>query len=778
MTWHLHIKGRVQGVGFRPFVYRLAREWGLCGAVWNAGDGVHVVFNANAEQAGAFGRAIYAEAPPLAVIQRWEHKPVADQPFSDFKIVQSSIGTDRDTLLSPDFGICDDCRAELQETNNRRAQYAFTTCTNCGPRYSIATDLPYDRPQTTMAEFSMCPDCHTEYTDPSDRRYHSQTNSCPNCAIQLALYQGATPYQATTQTELLDRVVTAWKAGAIVAIKGIGGYLLTCRADCAATVEQLRNRKQRPDKPLALMYPDTVLVRAHFSPSDKVIDLLEGPTAPIVLLPRLSKQPSGLALDSIAPRLAELGVMLPYTPLYQLLLQRYGQPVVATSANFSGSPILYREPGAQETLHHLADWILTNNRAIAVPQDDSVLRIAPDSGRTIVLRRSRGLAPNLLTNTALLPEPSVWSMGASLKSTFAITHRGQLYLSQYLGDLDHFGTQESYRHCLKHLHRMLGTQPACILTDLHPAYPSTHLGADWARQLRVPTQAIQHHEAHFAAILGEANLVDLSAPILGFIWDGTGLGSDGQIWGGECFRYEAHHFERVAHLPYFPQLAADKMAREPRLSALVIGHSVPILIDRLRAKFTDSEWRIYQQLLTRNRGLKTSSMGRLFDGVASLLNLADRQSYEGAAAMRLEQLARSYRKRYPEQQLSPYKLSPTPGWLSALVEAIGQDIEQEVPTDKIALRFHLSLVDWVRQLANKQRVKYLAFSGGVFQNALLVDLLSEQLSEQYQLHFHQQLSPNDENIAFGQLIHYGIQQRQRFDSQLDKQAAYVLSNTR
>ncbi|MEO0777244.1 MAG: carbamoyltransferase HypF [Bacteroidota bacterium] len=785
-TWNLHLEGQVQGVGFRPYVYRLAREWQLRGWVNNGRDGVRIVFNAEAARARAFARAVVTGAPVMARITHRQLSATTSQHFDDFSIRTSDASSPAPTklLLTPDAAICSDCRSELHDPNNRRHDYAFTTCTNCGPRYSIIRALPYDRPATSMADFGLCTHCQSEYDQPDDRRYYSQTNSCPACAVPLRLYNARGELLHTEVEAVLEAVVRAWGAGKLVAIKGIGGYLLTCSARQATAIRELRRRKHRARKPLALMYPrDYPLTGLRLRELEK--RALRSSEAPIVLAELADRSQIDLALEEIAPRLDQLGILWPYAPLFELLLQRWGQPIVATSANRSNAPIHYRDADALEALAPLADFILQHDREIRMPQDDSLVRWTARTQQRIVLRRSRGWAPTFLPSDPSWRGEGLLALGGLLKGSFSLRHADQTYVSQYLGDLNHFAAQENYRRTLDHLLELLDAKPRIILVDQHPAYATTQWGKNLAKEWQVPCREVQHHEAHFGAVLGENDLLDTDAAVLGVIWDGTGWGRDGQIWGGEFFTYQRHQMQRQTHWAYRPLLAGDKMAREPRLSALALTHGLLEARSLVRPKFTDQEWNIYATLLGRGSKLQTSSVGRLFDAVASLLGIVEVQDYEGEAAMQVEALARQYFVRHDWRMDSPYlvdycgeKTIPTRQLLRELIA----DLRRGRATNWIAAKFHYSLVHLIRVIADRCQIKRLAFSGGVFQNAVLVDLLRLHLDGAYELYFHEQLSPNDENISYGQLVCHQIELRRRNISKLQITSKntedHVFSNSR
>ncbi len=770
-TWHIHIKGQVQGVGFRPFVRLLAQQFELTGWVNNDVDGVHIEFNATEQKATFFLNHILEKPPVLATITTCKLTEVSSRKYTSFKITHSQHKGNPNLLLTPDAAICNACTQELFESTNRRNNYPFTTCTNCGPRYSIIQSVPYDRGRTTMDTFQMCPHCLKEYEDTKNRRYYSQTNSCPACAIKLELFEckegnAFNLFPSFSTLNILEQIVALWQAGKIVAIKGIGGYLLTCDANNEKTVQLLRQRKHRPTKPFAVMFPSIKMLEKDLKLREEEQRLLLSSVAPIVLLPAKKvldtfKIPDTLA-PSIAPNLNQIGAMLPYTALYQLLLKAYSRPIIATSGNSSNSPIIFKEEKAINGLAAIADYILTNNRKIVVPQDDSVVKFTYFKQQKIILRRSRGYAPSYIAPKLNFSHQSIVAMGAMLKSTFALAHQDNIFISQYLGDLDNFETQENYKHTLHHFLAIFQTKPELLLIDEHPQYATTIYGKEMAIQLDLPTVAIQHHEAHFAAVLAENNLIDHPVPILGVIWDGTGLGNDGHIWGGEFFVYQNHQFERRAHLEYVDFIVGDKMAKEPRISALSFCWEIPKAMLNLKEKFTETEWAIYHKLLTKGSGLKTSSMGRLFDAVASLLGILDKQSYEGEAALLLETKALQYFQKEGlvtnfssfEENKDTFKVTAT-----EILRLLLKDLELGMVKEYIAAHFHFLLIKYIEKIATSQNIHHIAFSGGVFQNGLLVDLLIHHLGATFELYFHKALSPNDENISFGQLVWNEINNR-------------------
>lgn len=763
-TYHIHIAGIVQGVGFRPLVYNLAVDEGLHGWVNNTENGVHIQFNASEEQAEDFYQKVLRSAPRLARISYHQIEQVRNQEYHNFVIAESSVSGNLDMPITPDFAICEDCKVEIHDPLDRRQNYGFTTCTNCGPRYSIIQQLPYDRSGTSMQEFNMCPECQQEYDDPVNRRYYSQTNSCNTCGITLSLTDGPSaqnlPAKAAVKT-LCDQII----AGQLLAIKGIGGYLLICDANNKMAIEKLRVRKNRPTKPFAVMYPNLQAMKEDIEISHAEQKVLLSEVAPILLLMKKQRVVMGIQEQAIAPGLDRIGCMLPYAPLFELILHQLGTPIIATSGNVSGSPIIFEDKSAETELGSIADAVISNNRSIIVPQDDSVIVFSSQNHRKIIHRRSRGLAPNYFNKKLDVPAINILALGAQMKSSFALINNQKIYISQYLGDMDNFLTQESFENVLEHFLSLFNTPPEVILVDKHPNYYTAHLGENLAAKFAVPLVKIQHHKAHFAAVLAEHNHLESTETVLGVIWDGTGFGDDGQIWGGEFFLFNNYQIDRVSHNSTFPAILGDKMTREPRISALSIGLGLDNASEMLMAKFTPAEWQIYVNLLQKTvSNLTTTSVGRLFDAVASVLIQIDKVSYQGEAAIQLECHAQHFFADHPPDLAYSYFRSQTElptNTSQFLLQAVFNDLNSGINSTEIAARFHISLVDLIRSVGRQYEVEKLAFSGGVFQNELLTDLVITLLEEDFKLLFHNQLSPNDENISFGQIACYWLDRYQK-----------------
>ena len=753
-------------------VYHLAKEMQMKGYVKNGSDGVHVFFNASEKEANLFLKKIKQTALKQSRIISSELSEAEDTIFTDFSIVvEKNDRTEKQVLLSPDITICPACKIELNDINNRRFRYPFITCTHCGPRYSIINNLPYERHNTSMQKFTMCKRCNDEYNNVADRRFFSQTNSCDDCGIKLSIYKNGSSIIAGNSEKVLLQIKNFLNQGKILAVKGIGGYLLLCDANNTETIQLLRNRKHRPSKPFAILFRDIVTVKDNFELNKKEKTLLESEEAPIVLLYPKQKIYKNLATKNIATGLRRLGIMLPCSPLLELIAKDYGMPLIATSANISGSPIIYKDEDALADLFDFADYIISYNRDIVIPEDDSVVQVSKHSNQQIILRRSRGYAPSFLqytpqTNSCIL------STGAFLKSSFTLSVNGNVFVTQFLGSGESYESQQMYKDTLTHWLKLYSVIPKIVIADLHPQYFSHQYAVEIAKKYNTELKFIQHHEAHFAAVLAENNLLHSSEPILGVVWDGTGLGTDGNIWGGEFFKYENNEMQRCYHFDYFPAIAGDKMAMEPRIAALCISNNEWMQSEKLKEKFTETEWKNYHSLMN-STTLFSSSVGRIFDAIASLLELCDKQTYEGEAAMYLQALAEKYVSAngfimddsYFKKDLNLNQIST-----ASLIQGIMLDIKKRKEKNYIAAKFHYSLVCLLENVAKNINVEKICFSGGVFQNTLLVDWIQKEYEGKYQLFFHKNLSPNDENISFGQMVSYDNNIKTKTNNQLRKNA--------
>jgi hydrogenase maturation protein HypF len=744
-TFKIQIKGQVQGVGFRPFVFGLAHKHNYFGKVFNNEEGVVVYINSSKENANAFVSDLINNAPKVSIIVSHDITSVDFISFDDFKIIASPKTKQLNLPLTPDFAICTECKNEISDSKNRRFQYPFTTCVSCGPRYAITTKYPFERAHTSLLKFEMCNTCHTEYTLPDDRRFHSQTNSCSECGIKLKLTDNLGKNIEVNQQDIIIKVAKYISQGYIVAIKNTNGYVLCCDATDVDAIQQLRIKKKRLTKPFAVLYPTIKAVKNDFNLTDKEREALQSNVAPIVILQ--NTRSLKLATNAIAPNLNQIGVMLPSSGLLQLLMNELKSPIIATSGNIHGSPIISNEKEAEKELKSVADYFLHHTMEIQFPQDDSVLKYANND--QIILRRSRGLAPNYLGEFHTNIQP-ILAMGAHLKSTFSFVPNTHTYVSQYFGNLDSYEVSERYKNTLKQYINLFETTPKVILVDKHHQYQSTIVGNDLAAHWKAKLIDIQHHKAHFASVLGEHNLFESEEKLLGVIWDGTGLGDDDAIWGGEFFIYENHNIDRLTHFEYFNWIANDKMAQEPRLSLLSLLNENER--PSIREKFTETEWKIYIKTLQSNTH-KTSSVGRLFDAIASLLGLIDVVTFEGEAAMILEQCAVNYKHSDYSNLLDDIDYTKVPTQL--IIQKAKEQFYKGDSIEKIAASFMYTLAKCIVKIALEQQVKTIVCSGGVFQNAFLLNQLRGLIDNtNLNLKINRKLSCNDENISFGQLMYY------------------------
>lgn len=733
----LRVRGRVQGVGYRPFVWQIARARGLTGWVKNDAEGVLIL--ASGPDLAGFARALQAEAPPLAQVDRVERTATDLTAGPGFDIVASGPAGAR-TQVTPDAATCPDCAAEIRGTGRRRG-YAFTNCTNCGPRLTIVTGLPYDRARTSMAAFPMCPDCAAEYADPGDRRFHAQPVACPACGPRLWLEADHT----VSPGDPIQAAAARLLAGEILAVKGLGGVHLACLARDAGAVARLRERKRRPAKPLALMGTGA-MIAAHARLDDAALTLLRSPAAPIVLLPM-----AGTPLpEAVAPGMVELGWMLPYTPLHHLLLEAVGAPLVMTSANVSGAPQVIGNAEAREKLGGIADAFLLHDREIARRLDDSVERMTPVG--PMVLRRARGRVPGMLT----LPEgfadaPPILAYGGQMKGAICLARDGQAMLSHHLGDLDDPETRDAFLAAEHDYCALFEVTPARLACDRHPDYAATlHAGAR-AAELGLPLIPVQHHHAHLAAVLGETGWARDAGPVAGIVLDGTGLGPDGTIWGGELLVGDYAGVTRAAHLVPAPLPGGDRAAREPWRNALVRLDALGLaeVADRL---FPDAPRDALRAALAAGIGVPlSSSAGRLFDAAAALLGLCPMaQSYEGEAAMRLEALAQGARPRGYAMAQAGAVLDPGPV-LAAMVEDLAQGIDPGAVAAGFQAALAQGLAAAARRTVEAGAARAVALSGGCFQNPALLAATLDALTG-LDVRYHTRVPANDGGLALGQVL--------------------------
>ena len=793
MAKHISVKGVVQGVGFRPFVYGLATRLNLHGWVCNTSGGVEIVVQGPTSEIDSFILGLKTDAPPLAKIDDLAmYDESSSIEYSSFDIRPSTSVEDAFQPISADVAICPDCERELFDPRDRRYLYPFINCTNCGPRFTIIQDIPYDRPKTTMGDFVMCEQCGTEYKNPLDRRFHAQPIACPNCGPFVALREihSRIPGPNSKISSIECRTSAILKArrllreGYILAIKGLGGFHLACDASNSLSVEELRDRKGRVDKPFALMASDIDVVRSICQVSSEEEALLTGREKPIVLLEKKPHNERAYKISKwVAPNLDHLGLMLPYTPLHHLLLNQTdpllnveaAPPLlVMTSGNFSEEPIATEDEDALQRLAPLADAFLLHNREIHMRCDDLVVtvdhgRLSIDDGSDemfhrptsiVYLRRSRGYAPYPVK----LPfevKPTL-AVGGELKNTFCMTRDHYAFLSHHIGDMENAETYESFEQGIKHLSHIFRVQPELIACDLHPNYFSTQ----YAQKLDVPSVGVQHHHAHIVSCMADNGLDDRR--LIGLSFDGTGYGTDGAIWGGEVLLASFADFERFAHLEYLPLPGGDAAIRSPWRIAAGYAHALGIDVADLPflQKVDPQALQILRQQIDKNINTPlTSSMGRLFDAVACLIGLRNEVTYEAQAAIEMEGLAKPF-----VSVAQPYRYTIAGGnriGLKDLLKSIIEDVRVKKSAEIIAARFHRTIADIAVDICKHARessgLHEVALSGGVWQNQVLLDLVCNGLRQNaFVVYFHQQVPTNDGGLSLGQAVianySYGVQE--------------------
>jgi len=768
---NIRITGIVQGVGFRPFVYTLAQRLGLAGWVRNTSSGVEMEVDGTPAAIEAFLQALQQEHPPLARLDSLSVQPCAPHGFTRFEIIASQSHAGDFQPIAPDVGICSDCLRELFDPHDRRYRYPFINCTNCGPRFTIITDIPYDRPNTTMAAFVMCPACAAEYHDPQDRRFHAQPVACPQCGPQVWLEPaGGTGRRLASGAEAFRQAQRLLKEGRILAIKGLGGFHLACDATNATAVRLLRQRKLRVDKPFALMMPDIATVERHCVLRAAERQLLEGRQRPIVLLYR---RPESAIAEEVAPGQHTLGVMLPYTPLHYLLFADDAHPpaltalppLVMTSGNLSEEPIATDNDEAQTRLAALADAFLMHDRPIRTRCDDSVVRlveIAPAKGgheaetrrfAPYPLRRARGYAPDPLR----LPfeTPPVLAVGPELKNTFCLTRQQYAFLSHHIGDMENYATLRAFEDSVAHFERLFRITPRLLAHDLHPDYRTTRYARQRAEREALPLVGVQHHHAHIAACLADNGLPG-DSPVIGLAFDGTGYGEDGAIWGGEVLLADYRAFQRLYHLAYFPLPGGDAAIRRPARTALALLWALGLdwedSLPPVRFLPAPERQALRTQLARRVNAPLTSSLGRLFDAAAALAGGRQEVNYEAQAAIEFEAAADPDETTAYPFEIVEEIIDPRPACVSLLADArAGRSLAT------ISARFHNGLVEMVRTICNEIRMKTaireVALSGGVWQNMVVLQKTIAALGRDgFRVYIHRQVPANDGGVALGQAL--------------------------
>jgi hydrogenase maturation protein HypF len=767
----ISVRGIVQGVGFRPFVYRLAVKHNLKGYVYNTSEDVKIEVEGELETIKQFQLELGIEAPPLAHIEGiaiTHHPPIG---YKNFEIRHSVAEEGKYQLISPDIAICQACLNELLKPSDRRYRYPFTNCTNCGPRFTIIEDIPYDRPETTMRYFQMCPQCQAEYENPLDRRFHAQPNACPKCGpkVELVDNQG----KRVAGSDVLASASQLLKKGKIVAVKGLGGFLLACDASNEAAVKTLRERKRRSCKPFAIMVNNVNEIKKHCYVSPEEEELLTCPQSPIVLM----KWKAGSSVSrEVAPNLEYLGVMLPYTPLHHILLRDTELPLVMTSGNLSEEPIAKDNNEALKRLSGIADYFLIHNRDIYSRYDDSVAIV--ERGTSQLVRRARSYAPYPIHLTFKCRQ--VLACGAEMKNTFCLTRDNYAFLGQHIGDMENVETLEHFDNTISLYKRLFRIEPEIIAYDLHPDYLSTKYAQELSKSSNIKLIPVQHHHAHIASCMADNKL---ESSVIGVAFDGTGMGSDGHIWGGEFLVADYCSFDRVGHLEYLPLPGGDAAIKRPYRTA--IGYVLSLLKkDALKAiiasgakhprvafigEISEIEIGIIKRQI--ESGLNsplTSSMGRLFDAVSALVNIRGEIDYEGQAAVELEMAAYAcHREEHSDEAISddkesyPYRISVDEGMrivqLRDLLSAIIEDLEQGVSSGRISVRFHNTIArmtdEMCRLIADETDINQVVLSGGVLQNRLLLRKTIKLLENSgFQVFSHRQVPCNDGGISLGQAV--------------------------
>jgi hydrogenase maturation protein HypF len=740
--FRIRVAGVVQGVGFRPFVHTLARRFALSGFVRNDSRGVMIEAEGNHARVCEFIVRLRSEAPPLAMIEHIESAAIPLASEGHFEISESDRAGDREVLIAPDIATCLDCVREIFTPGDRRYRYPFNNCTNCGPRFTIVTGVPYDRGLTTMARFAMCPECAREYADSSNRRFHAQPVSCPRCGPTLRLVDRA---GNSVAGDPIRAAAACLRSGQILAVKGLGGFHLAADATNEIAVADLRARKYREGKPFAVMVPDLAAARELAEIDHAEERSITSPRRPIVLLRRRAQ--TNLA-SSVAPGNHNIGLMLPYTPIHHLLCGELARPLVLTSGNLSDEPIAYRDGDAAERLHAIADLFLVHDRPIHVRTDDSVVRVL--DGREYPVRRSRGYTPQPLAMPRAARRP-VLACGAELKNTFCLVKGERAFVSHHIGDLENYETLRAYTDGIEHFRRLFGIDPQVVAHDLHPEYLSTK----YATELEgVELIGVQHHHAHIASCLADN---DEQGTAIGVALDGLGYGLDSTFWGGEFLIADLERFQRVGHFESVPMPGGAAAIKQPwRMAAAyldkIFGDSVPERLEVIRRN--SARWlKVVQLARAQINSPATSSAGRLFDAVAAILGIRDTIDYEGQAAIELEQRA-------IESERSIYKIEIAPGDMillrgTELVRAVVEDLRDNVPIGTIAARFHNTLAQMAADACGIIRARSghntVALSGGVFQNMLLLDRTGHALRERgFRVLTHHRVPANDGGISFGQ----------------------------
>jgi hydrogenase maturation protein HypF len=744
----IEIRGIVQGVGFRPTVYRLAKIYDLKGSIFNDSKGVTLDIEGYSKNIDSFLEELKKNPPPLSNIEKIISKDLKVENFREFKIIESEKGEEKKTLVSPDIATCEDCKKELLDKDDRRYLYPFINCTNCGPRFTITKELPYDRKNTTMKKFDMCEKCRTEYEDPSMRRFHAQPNACGKCGPHLEIldFEGI-----ELKGNPINRAIKLLEKGKIIAVKGLGGFHLACNAKDMKAIKVLRERKMRSCKPLALMARDIPTIEKFVKVSEEERKLLQSPRSPIVLLKKKKK----CALPgNIAPSNNFLGFMLPYTPLHILLFEKL-EVLIMTSGNKRDEPIIFDNKNAIERLEGVADYFLIHDRDIWMQTDDSIARIVDNE--PLLLRRSRGYAPQPL-RCPIWNEKKIIGFGAHKHNTFSISRGDEIFVSHYIGETDNIETIKAFERGIEHFTNFFDILPDIAVVDLHPEYQATKFGKKWAFDYNKPLIEVQHHHAHIASCLVDNRLDE---KVIGVAWDGTGYGEDGKIWGGEFLIADLEGYERKAHLQYIPLPGGDITVKEPwRMGAVylydIFGNGFSSLgIDFVKT-LDNKKWSFIRTMIDKRvNSPLTSSIGRLFDAVSSILGIRSSINYQGQAAIELEMIAKEDEQKFYQfdiiRSINTYIIDP-----KKVIESIVEDIKKGTANGYISMKFHIGLAEMIVDVSNLLReetnINKVCLSGGVFQNMILREEATKRLKkERFEVYNHKKLPPNDGGVSAGQV---------------------------
>ena len=706
-AYTIHVTGIVQGIGFRPFVSKLAHELRLVGTVRNDTSGVEIHIQGVDADCQLFVERLQSELPMHGRIDTLRVEPSTVQSLHSFTIILSQ-GAKGNAFIGADMAPCEACLQDIQDPENRRFHYGFTNCTNCGPRYTIIESTPYDRHKTSMKAFPMCEECQGEYEDLEGRRYHAEPNACEQCGPMFTL-QGTDGMVLATGQDAIEQAKEYIQQGAIVALKGVGGYHLVCDALQENAVQTLRQRKGRPRKPLAVMAGSLETAKQYVYISEKEEELLLSPARPIVLLRKVTEH--NTVAPSVAPGMETLGILLPYAP-YHYSLVPFNALWVMTSANRSGDPVLYNDAQALEELQGIADYILTHNREIISPVDDSVVQVVHDT--SIMIRRSRGYVPVSIPVVALEKRSTMLAMGADMKAAFAMNRGSHAILSPYMGDMEHQRVQDLLWSTTKRYEDLFQLQPTEVIVDAHPNYYTSQCGRIYAEKYQLPVIEVQHHHAHVASVLAEYNIQE---PVLGICFDGTGYGTDGTLWGGEFLYCHQEHMERMAHLSYAPLPGGEVAVREPWRQALWYVNQTypsggPTVIEEWK-KTLPKGWELLEKMMPHMQMIRSSSGGRLFDTVASLLGVGHEHLYDAQLAIELEQLALSERGTILDMKLDGTVLDTM-----SLVRSVIEQLECGESVAKISANFHRTLIYYIGQMAKRcceeRHISHIVLCGGVF----------------------------------------------------------------